>query len=319
MNKKIVVVGSNIAGFVAALELKRALGDRHAITVISRAHELSFTPSLGFSMRGPFAKHGIRFCEEEVTRFDLERRRVFTKTKEEPYDHLVIATEPRPNYAAVPGLGPRGYTQSIFSVADAQRAALAFERLLKAPGPVVIGEAPGANSFGAARDFLLGTAERLALDGVDVPIVWLTPGTQPMAVHGVESVTGAVIQRVSREEIALTDGRKYPFAYAMIAPPVLGVDAVRACESITNASGFVLVNDWLQCERYPEVFAAGSAAALQPSVPKSGQLAEEMGRVVAQNIAAQLDGGELVSLPSVERGADPYWARLTYEKYFGSP
>ena len=333
--KRIVVVGSNFAGFTCASELKRALGDRHRVTVISKTHEFLFSPwlallafgkrtraELTFSIRAPLEKHGLRFREEEVTRLDLERRRVLTRSGEERYDYLVIATGPKANYAAVPGLGPRGYTQSIVSIADAERAGAAFKRFLKAPGPVIVGEAPGASGFGASLDFLSNTAEQLAHHGLEVPLTWLTPEAVPLSdqIRGVESVMGAVIQRVSPEEISLADHRRLPFAYAMIIPPVLGVDVVRACESITNASGFVIVNDRLQCERYPEVFAAGSAAAVDPSIPKSGQVAEAMGKLVAQNIAAQLEGRAMASLsPPLAvpvAGDEARWATLAFETYF---
>ena len=334
--QRIVVMGSNFAGLSAAIELERTLGDRHRITVISRTHEFVFTPSLTllafgkstradltFSIRALLARHGIRFREEEVTRLELERRCVLTRTGEERYDHLIIATGPRPNYAAVPGLGPRGYTQSVYSVTEAERAGLAFERLLKSPGPVVIGEAPGATWHEAAHDFLINAREQLVHHGIDVPLSWLSPTNAPLspAMHGVESVLSAIIQQVSPEEIILADGRRLPFAYAMIIPPVLGVDAVRACESITNAAGFVLVNDKLQCHRHPEVFAAGAAAAVDPSTPRSFQLAEEMGKLVARNIAALLAGRPLGSL-SVEvtqleeGGNEGRWAQLAFERYF---
>ena len=335
--KRIVVLGSNFAGFTAAIELRRALGDRHRVTVISKSHEFLFSPwlvllafgkrtraQLTFSIRAPLAKHGIRFREEEVIRLDLERRRVLTRSGEERYDYLVIATGPKANYAAVPGLGPRGYTQSIVSIADAERAGVAFKQFLKAPGPVIVGEAPGASGFGASLDFLSHTAAQLAHHGLEVPLIWLTPAADPVAdqICGVEAVIGAVIQRVAPEELTLADHRKLPFAYAMIIPPVLGVDVVRACESITNASGFVIVNDSLQCARYPEVFAAGVAAALDPPIPNSGQLAEAMGKLVAQNIAARLEGRAMASLSrSVAdgtRGDETRWAELAVERYFSA-
>jgi sulfide:quinone oxidoreductase len=170
----IVVVGSSFAGFTAALELKKRLGDRHDVTVLSKSEQFLFMPSLiwvpfglrgrediTFDVRAPLERHGVRFRHVEVTRLSLENRTVRTKDGDETYDYLLIATGPKPNYAAVPGLGPRGYTQSIMTLPEATHARTAFERFLDAPGPVVVGAAQGASCFNAAYEFLFNMAHQL--------------------------------------------------------------------------------------------------------------------------------------------------------------
>lgn len=343
--KHIVVIGSSFAGFTAAIELNEKLGDRHDITVISKSDQFLFMPSLiwipfglrtkediTFDVRKPLEERGIRFRHVEATRFSLENQTVTTKSGDEIYDYLLIATGLRPNHSAIPGLGPRGYTQSIMTLAEAEMARTSFERFLAAPGPVVVGRVQGASCFGAAYEFLVNMAYQLRKHGIadQTSLTYLT--AEPYLARsgiggfgsattiteyffeklGIQAVTNATVQKIEQKEIYLTNGRKLPFAYAMLMPPFLGVDVVRACESITNALGFVQVNDFCQTLTHPEVFAAGFAVAMAPpdktavpcgGVPKTGYLAEEMAKTAAHNIAAHLHGENMVGLPGLPGSA----------------
>jgi sulfide:quinone oxidoreductase len=386
---RIVVVGSSFAGFTAAIELKKKLEDRHEVVVVSKTDEFLFMPSLiwvpfglrdrseiTFPVRPAFEKHGVVFNHSEVVGLDLDGRKVATARGEESYDYLVIATGPKLNYDAVVGLGPRsGYTQSIMSWEDAERARKAFEAFLDAPGPVVVGAVQGASCFGAAYEFLFNMAHQLKKQGLlgKIPLTYLT--AEPFLGHfglggfgsatkmtdyffgklGIEPVTNASVREITPGTIHLRDGRDVPFAYAMLVPSFLGVDAVRAQKSITNANGFVKVNGSYQTEAHPEVFAAGVAVALQApdetpvpcGTPKTGYLSEEMAKVVAHNIVASIHGEKMVSLPPgaidakcvldagntgiimladhfleprehawLIPGPEAHWAKLAFEKYF---
>jgi sulfide:quinone oxidoreductase len=122
---------------------------------------------------------------------------------------------------------------------------------------------------------------------------------------GIHAITNAAVRKVTQNEIHLVDGHTLPFAFAMLVPPFLGVDPVRACVSITDACGFVVVNDYYQTLVYPEVFAAGVAVAvaspnssLPHTVAKTGHLSEEMARVAARNVAAQIRGTAMLARPA---------------------
>jgi sulfide:quinone oxidoreductase len=334
--KHILVIGSNFAGFTAASELKEKLCQQHDVTVISKTDQFLFTPSLiwipfglrtrddiTFDVRAPLEQRGIRFRLDEVTRLDLARRSVMTRSGPEQYDYLVIATGPKPNYGAVPGLGPRGYTQSITSLAAAEMARTAYQRFLAAPGPVVVGSVQGAACVIAAYEFLFSMACELRKAGLaaKVPLTYLTG--EPCLAHfraggfdsatevaerfldelQIRAVTGAAVRRILPGEIHLADGQILPFAYAMLMPPFLGVDAVRACDRITTASGFVRVNPYCQSDAYPEVFAAGAAVAIEQSGPPVSP--EDMAKLVAHNIAARIAGQEMTALAPLAPSAPP--------------
>lgn len=383
--KHIVIVGSSFAGFTAAMELKDKVKDQHDVTVVSKSDRFLFMPSLvwvpfglrtkdevTFAVGPPLEKCGVRFRQDDVTRFDLDGQTIVMRNGgSEHYDYLVIATGPKPNYGAVPGLGPRAYTQSIMALPHAEGARTAFERFLKSPGPVVVGAVQGASCFGAAYQFLFNMAQQLRKRGLSdrTPITYVTP--EPFLAHfgvvgfgsatkiaeslfekfEIRAITGAAVQEITPGEIRLADGQKVPFAYAMLVPPFIGVDAVRACEKITNASGFIRVNGFYQTDAYPQVFAAGAAVALDGQgntpipcgVSKTGYLSEEMARVVAHNVVTHIGGEEMVSVspasidaqyssdasnagadqPVEPRedawlipGPEAHWAELAIEKYF---
>jgi sulfide:quinone oxidoreductase len=321
--KHIVVVGSSFAGFTAGVALRERLGAEHDVTVISNCDQFLFRPWLiwvAFGLRsreditfaiGPaLEEHGVRFQHGEVSRLDLERRIVSTRAGHERYDNLVIATGSKPNYAAIPGLGPSGYTHSIMSLPAAERARKEFETFCARPGPVVIGSVQGASCHIAAYEFLFSMTCQLRSRGLEsrAPVTYVT--AEPSIVDlgpscrlrggkvierfadklGVRVITGAAILKIAPGEVVLADGRRLPFAYAMLVPPVLGVAAVRACDRITNAFGFVRVNSFGQIDAYPEVFAAGDAAAAGHLPP------EEMATIVAGNIAAHIQGGTMSQL-----------------------
>lgn len=348
--KRIVILGSNLAGFTAALALKDLVHSRHDVTVISRHDQFVFHPSLiriplgartpaqaAFSIRAQLSEQGIAFREEPAVRLDLARRRVVTPTTEERYDFLVIATGAKPNFGAVPGLGPRGYTQSILSLAEAEQARRAFQTFLQSPGPIVVGDVQGCQCRRPGLEFLLNVAQTLEARGLAgaAPLTYLTSGPAPFT--GNEVLADSAVAQISPGQIQLTTGRALPFAYAMLLPSFLGVDVVRACSQITDAAGFVRVNGFLHTEGFPEVFAAGGAVAGEPP-EKSGELAEQMARTVARNIAACIDGHPMVPGPAepidvrsaaslAQRsigsdagwlipGTEAWWAPVAFNRFF---
>ncbi len=389
MGKRIVVVGSSFAGLTAAVEIKGKLGAEHEVVVVSRTDEFLFNPSLiwvpfglrekeeiTFPVRPIFEKKGIAFRHAPATALDLEGRKVVTPEGAEPYDYLVIATGPKLDYAAISGLGPRGgHSQSIMNWEDAELCRTAFEQLVAKPGPVIVGAVQGASCFGAGYEFLFNLAYQLDKRGLKqkAPITFVT--AEPFLAHfgiggfgsgtpmteyffkklGIEAVTNASVEELVPGELRLADGRALPFAFAMLVPAFLGVDAVRARQDICTPAGFVKVDGHYRTAAHPEVFAAGVAVAMSApdkttvpcGVPKTGYLSEEMAKVVAHNVVASIRGERLVELPpaSIDAkcvldagntgiimtadhfleprkhawlipGPEAHWAKLAFEKYF---
>lgn len=356
--RRVVVAGAGFAGLAAAAELRARLGARHEITVISKSAELIYTPALPWLPFGACSRddvatplahtleaHDVRFVHAEITRFHLARRVVTTKSGDVPYDHLLIATGWKPNHAAVPGLGPRGYSHSVMSLHEAEGARRALEGLSRAPGPIVVGMAQGASCARAARDLLRALLRWRSEAGLEdrVPVTYLTPRSAEQraesssveldtestcAEAGVPVLRGAVLRDVQPAHLTLGDGRRVPFSLALLLPPVLGAEAARAALAIVDASGFVRVDAQQRTAEYPEVSAAGTAIAALPGVAIEPDQAscEATGCAAARHIASEIQGGSepLAALltPAREPSSAPLgavrraWAREALARYF---
>jgi sulfide:quinone oxidoreductase len=332
MPSRIVIVGSNFAGFTAALELKKQLAAEAEVIVISATERFLFMPSLiwvpfglrresdiSFPLAPIYAEAGVVFRHTTATRIDLENRRVVHGLGEDAYDFLIIATGPKIDWAAVPGLGPdHGFSESIFTLPHAQHAREAWARFLQDPGPLVVGGVQGASCFGAAYEFLFNAAYQIRKHGIAAraPITFAT--AEPFLAHfgiggfgagekmcgwffehyGIRAELDAEYREIAPGAVTLADGRSFPFRYAMITPAFLGVDVVRALTTITDARGFVRVGPTYQTGEHPEVYAVGVAVHVDPpgktavpcGVPKTGYLSEEMAKVAVHNIVAELRG-----------------------------
>jgi sulfide:quinone oxidoreductase len=286
-----------------------------------------------FELEPVYSKKGIRFVNEAATGFDLDARTVATSGGQEiSYDSLLVATGPRLAFDKIDGLGPEdGYTQSVCNLEHAMLTREAWQDFLENPGPVVVGTAQGGSCFGASYEFLLNTHHRIKKAGLQdvAPLTFIT--AEPFLGHfglggvsdsqqrvekyfdrlDIEGVPNNVITEVRDGEIELEGGRTLPFALSMIVPPFTGVDAVRDTEGLGNAMGFIPVNDEFRHEDVDNVYAAGVDVAVAPpqktqvpaGVPKTGQMSEVMAKVAAQNMAADIQGGERREMPMSEMEA----------------
>jgi sulfide:quinone oxidoreductase len=296
-SKRIVVVGTSFAGYTAAIELAKALGDEHRVTVIANSHHFVFIPSLiwvpfglreaediSFDVRPVYEDRGVEFIEDTVESFDLQRRVVKARTQEIPYDFLLVATGPKVDFDSIPGLGPHRNSWSICTLPHAMETRDAFERLCENPGPVVVGATQGAACFGAAYEFILNLRyqlhKRRILELTPLTFVTAEPFLSHFGIGGFGNAkamcekmfdhydiawrTNAVIERVDPDAVVLADGESLPSAFTMLIPRFLGIDAVRATPGLANEAGFIETDEGYQHRQFPEVYAAGIAAHVPP-------------------------------------------------------
>jgi len=327
----IVVIGAGLGGLPAAYELHKLLGKDHKITVVSKAPKFIFTPSLPwvalglslldkiqFDLAPVLEKQGITFISQAASYIAPVNQTVVTKDSQVlPYDHLVIATGPALNFAAVPGLGPEeGYTHSICTGPHALESAKAWEAFLQDPGPLIVGAAPGASCFGPAYEFAFlvdhELKKRKLRKKVDITFVTPEPYIGHMGIggmansrrlmedafseRGIKWLANAAIQEVTPTEIKMVGGQTLPYKYAMVMPSFLGPEVVRHSPDMGNAKGFVPVDKVWQHPQYPNIHPVGVITALAPveetpipvGTPKTGQMNESMALAVAHNIAVDL-------------------------------
>ena len=148
---RVVVLGAGISGHTAALHLKRLLGAAHEVVVVSPNSKWNWIPSIfwvgvgkmtteqvTFPLAPIYRRTGIVFHQALASALhpegspDLATPHVtitytdparLNETARITYDYLINATGPKLNFAATPGLGPDGFTESVCTAAHATEAA----------------------------------------------------------------------------------------------------------------------------------------------------------------------------------------------------
>lgn len=331
---KIVVLGGSFGGLTAALELKRLLGRKAEVTVVSAEDRFVFLPSLPWLIMGwrrptditlkvaeILQPRGIKFIHAAALEVQPESRRVRTSAGELAYDYLVVSTGPQLVFDEIPGLGPdQGYTDCTFSIDQALRTGKNWQAILATPGPVVVGSAQMVSCFGPSYElaFEMDAELRRRKMRHKVPILYLTsePYLGHMGVGGlgtsrrfmedefakrdIKALVNQAIAEVTPGEIRLQEGAKIPFKLAMIAPPFKGVPAVAP---LGNPRGFVPVDQHYRHTKHQHIFVIGVAMAIAPpeptpvpvGVPKTGSMTVKMAKVAAATICAEINGAPLPS------------------------
>lgn len=304
--------------------------------------QISFPLRPALERKGVEFQHAVaRKIDPERQEVEVSPVNAAERVETMRYDYLLIATGPYVQFDAVPGLGPHGgFTESICTADHAVRAGKAWKEFLKSPGPVMVGATQGAACYGAAYEFVFNLEYALRHAGVreKVPVTYVTSEPFPghFGIGGLKHAQGmtewffrhvrinwainSVMDKVTPGEIhfragQLHDagdannvvdlaGKSLPFKYAMIIPPFLGVEVVRA-SGLGNERGFIVTDDYFRHPKYANVFAAGVAVAVAApapceagcSVPKTGYISEVMAHSAAKNIAALIEGKPLTPKP----------------------
>jgi len=331
--QKVLVLGGNFGGLTAALAVRHELHGDVDVTVVSASDRFLFNPSLiwlpfgkrtaadiTFPLAPTFEAHGVEFVHGAASHLDLAGQSVDTTAGTFAYDYLVIATGYRNDFAVAPGLGPDGHAYTITTLEDAVRAGEGWRRFLDHPGDIVVGAAQGAGCFGAAYEYLFNVSHQLRRAGLKKRVRLTYVTAEPFLGHfgigglphgdrllglflkkeHITPVLNASIDHVEEGRLVLADDTKVEFAYAMIVPPFVGQEVVRAATGIADDRGFVPVRDTYQSEHYDNVYAVGVAAAVDVpwhtatpvGIPKTGFPTETMAHVAARNIAAQIRGDQ---------------------------
>lgn len=279
---------------------------------------------ISFNLSRPLENRGIRFVHAAVDRINPYEQKVFTDGETYTYDYLVIATGHRSANEDVPGLGPwDGPGHSIMSPPEAEEARKGLEDFLQNFGPVVVGCAPGASCIGPAYEFAfeLDYLLRKRKDRHKVPITFITP--EPFLGHfgfgglgkarqffegelearDINYFTSATISQITEKAVHLSDGRSFESCFSLIIPALAGVRAVSDSPGLSNSKGFIPVDETFRHREFANIYAVGVAVAYPPvdetpvpvNFPKTGNMTEQMAVIAAQNLIADIRGGERMS------------------------
>ncbi len=192
---KVVVLGAGIAGHTASALLKKKLGKKHEVVVITPNSYYHWIPSniwigvgrmtvdqVRFRLDKRYKKVGIIYKQAKAVSFhpegdkDIEKGFVTIEytgqdkvgeTEKVDYDFLINATGPALKFAATEGLGPDNNTVSVCTY---DHAAHAWKKLQESIAKMEKGEKqkfligvghPGATCQGAAFEYILNVAYEL--------------------------------------------------------------------------------------------------------------------------------------------------------------
>ncbi len=330
MRKKVLVLGANFGGLTAALAVRHELDGDVDVTVVSASDQFLFNPSLiwlpfgkrdsadiTFPVAPTLEAHGIEFIHAAATKVDPVAKKVTSDDgREFGYDYLVIATGYRNKDDVVPGFKENANT--ITTLPEAQRTAVAWRRFLDDPGDIVVAATQGAGCFGAAYEFLFNTAHQLRKAGLHKQVKLTYVTAEPFLGHfgigglphgeqllgmflkkeGIDTRISVGIDHIDQGALVLADGEKLPFTFGMVIPPFLGQRFLNESNGLVDEKGYVVVRDTYQSEKYDDVYAVGVAAAVDApwqtptpvGIPKTGFPTEVMAHTAAANIAAQIRG-----------------------------
>lgn len=207
---KVVVLGAGISGHTAAAFLKKKLGKKHEVVVVSPAEYYQWIPSniwvgigkmtvdqVRFKLKPVYDRWKIDFRQAKATAIYPEGTSESSmpcvaieytsaersgETEMITYDYLVNATGPKLNFAATEGLGPDKHTLSVCSYSHAAQAwkelQACFARMKKGEKlRFLIGTGHAtATCQGAAFEYALNVAHLIRTRGLQdkAEVTWIS-------------------------------------------------------------------------------------------------------------------------------------------------
>lgn len=318
---EIVIIGGGVGGVVAAKRLRRSLGREHRITVIDRARDHLFQPSLLWVADGTrrperiarpldrLERRGVSVRHGAVTGIDVRGRRVLLNDGEVAFDYLVLAPGAEVVPQALPGLADAG--NNLYTLQGASRLNADLGHFSGGKLVVLVAAMPfkcPAAPYEAALLLEARLRARRIRDRCEVAVY--TPEPQPMPVAG--PALGASVREMltlrgieyfpSHKPVAVEPGsRTIRFEsgasaiYDLLAyvpphaAPAFVVDA-----GLAPAGGWVKVDPTTLATPFERVWAVGDVTGIPLAngkmLPKAGVFAEGQAEVVARNIVSLVRG-----------------------------
>ncbi|MGD0177164.1 MAG: FAD/NAD(P)-binding oxidoreductase [Candidatus Bathyarchaeia archaeon] len=321
MGKNILILGGGFGGLAAANKLRKGLSSEHTVTLVDKQPLFFMGLTKLWVINGRrqvgqnpgnrtlLTKRGINFVEGEVSEIDLANREVRIGTERFTYDYLIIAL------GADYSLGsPKGFARYAKNMYTESGCAEIRDLLPSLRGgtltvlvcglPFKCPPAPYEASM-IIDDVLRKNGVR---DKVRMQIV--TPEAHPLGILGSEAGKRVTTLLASREiayypsqkvkeirqtSILTEEGKEIPHD-AIFAIPIHVAPSVLKNSRLLDESGWIPVDSATLATEIPNVYAVGDCA--DPKTPKgamlprAGVLAEEQGKVVAQNITNEIQGAE---------------------------
>ena len=241
-----------------------------------------------------------------------------------PFEHLVLALGASPNFFGLPGV-ERGAlalrtindavalrSRLISNLEEASSECAASERKPLLTFVVAGGGFAGVEAIGGINDFVRDAIRFYpALSDADVRMILVTPdelllpelgpklgayAQRKMASRGIEILTQARVAGYQNGSVLMCDGRSVP-ACTLVWTAGNAGNALVASLPLPNRGGRLLVNDYLEVENAPGIWALGDCALVPNPLtkgfhPPTAQHALRQGRALARNLMAEIVGNQ---------------------------
>src|SRR5688572_30182262 len=256
---------------------------------------------------------GARFFGDEAIGIDRAARKVLCRGRPPvPYDKLSINIGSAPMLGNVPGAADFAVpVKPIHAFNDRWLALL--ERVLAHEGAesiAVVGAGAGGVELTLAMQFRLKNELRALGREGDAPRFHLIDaGPKILATHnaavrrafsealrarGVQIHLGAAVERVEAGRVAIAGGRSIEVDEIVWVTRAAGAEWLRGTGLALDDPGFIRVNDTLQTESDPDIFAAGDIAnVIGHPREKAGVFAVRQGPPLARNLSRAVKGRAL--------------------------
>jgi NADH dehydrogenase len=323
--KHIIIIGGGFAGIRAGLQLRKHLSHLPLkITLIDKNSYQLFTPSLyevatseepKKNIAIPLKKifdNSIQILQNYVEKIDPAKNTINLKDNETiTYDYLIIAAGSQPAFMGIPGLEQFG--TGFKTLNDAIDIKNKIKNLCCKDGKcnkktkVIIGGGGFAGTELAAE--LLTYKDKIAIQnhldkncldltiiqGSDKLLKELDDHVSNLAATRLKSPNvhfafGGHIKSVTKNEVHTDNGKTYPYEILIWTGGVEPNHLAKTNNFPVNKRGGLLVNQYLQVDGFPNIFAAGDIAGYidpktQQPAHNVAQVAEDQGKTAGENVA----------------------------------
>ncbi|NLA84241.1 MAG: NAD(P)/FAD-dependent oxidoreductase [Clostridiales bacterium] len=338
MPERIIILGAGYAGLEAAKTLHRKLKKRNDVeiilidqndhhTILTELHEIAghrIEPGgVQVSIRHVLQYTKVKFVQDKITNADLKEKKLFSETREYPFDYLIFGLGSEPAYFGIPGMEENAFT--LWSLEDAKtihkHIREMFRKAASETDPkkrkelltfaVGGGGFTGVELMGEFIQWMPALCREYGIDRNEIrlllvealptilPIIndkLIKKSVRYMEKHGVEILTNSPITNVTPDSFSIKSGEEFPTRTLIWAGGIQANSIVNKLGVSQGKRNRIIVNEYCQTVEYPYVYAVGDN--MQFTNEKGGVLpplvetALQSGHNAAENIAADILGKE---------------------------
>ncbi len=336
MGKHLVIAGAGHAHMLTLANLHKFIGKSHKVTVIgpSPHHYYSgmgpgmlgntYTPEeVRFATKHVVEKQGGVFIKDKVNRIDPESKTVYLESEKIiPYDTLSCNVG-----SYVPMTIVSGTDRDIFPVKPIEKLIHFQERILvlTSQQKITIGIIGGGPSAAETAGNIWRLGKYYCKNMPDITIfsgqkfmARFTENVCSRSFHsltkrGIEILEYDFVREIKSGQITMESGQVYNKDLILLAHGIKPYPVFQKSGLPTGPDGELLVNKYLQCTKYSEIFGGGDCIyfADQP-LDKVGVYAVRENQILYHNLMASLDktdlqdfdpGGEYLLIFNMGNGA----------------